>query len=103
MVLVSVVPAFALTATWTPNTEADMKEYVMYMCKVKGCVVAQSADQQVAVIPHSQTPSWVLPASIEGTIAVSARDTSGNESGLSNQAPFDSAPPKAPAGAVVGK
>lgn len=99
-------PAFALTASWNANTEPDMKEYAVYMCKVKGCAVVKSPEQQVAVVPHAAgvvRPTWVLPNQIEGTLAVSARDTSGNESELSNQVPFDSLAPKVPADASVSK
>jgi hypothetical protein len=103
--LLLTAPAFALTASWKQNTETDMKEYVVYMCKVKGCTVVQDAAQQVAIVPFnaSVAPTWVLPNIIEGTLAVSARDTSGNESELSNQVPFDTQAPKAPTGALVTK
>lgn len=96
-------PAFALTATWKNNTESDMKEYVVYLCKVKGCTVIQEAAQQVAVVPFnpSVTPSWPIPTGIDGTLAVSAKDTSGNESGLSNQVPFDQSKPSIPSGLAV--
>ena len=103
VLFLSATPAFALTATWKANSEPDMKEYVVYMCKSKGCVVQQVASEQVAVVAHSTNPSWVLPNNIEGSLAVSARDTSGNESGLSNQVPFDGLAPKAPTEASVSK
>ena len=96
-------PAFALTATWKANSEPDMKEYVVYMCKVKGCTVQQNPTQQVAVVPHSAAPSWILPNQIEGTLAVSAKDQDGNESELSNQVPFDSLAPASPAGASISR
>lgn len=96
-------PAFALTATWKANSEPDMKEYVVYMCKVKGCTVQQNPTQQVAVVPHSAAPSWILPNQIEGTLAVSAKDQDGNESGLSNQVPFDSLAPASPSSVGVTK
>ena len=98
-------PAFALTATWKNNIEPDMKEYAVYMCKVKGCTVVREAAQQVAIVPFNAAvvPTWVLPNVIEGTLAVTARDISGNESELSNQVPFDTQAPKAPTGALVTK
>lgn len=102
----AVTPAFALTASWNPNAETDMKEYGVYMCKVKGCAVQRIPEQQVAVVPHvngTARPTWVLPNQLEGTLAVTARDTSGNESELSNQVPFDSLAPKVPTDASVGK
>lgn len=104
-IVLAASPAFALTATWKNNTESDMKEYAVYMCKVKGCTVAREAAQQVAIVPFNAAvvPTWVLPNVIEGTLAVTARDTSGNESELSNQVPFDTQAPKAPTGALVTK
>ena len=102
-ILLATAPAFALTATWKNNTESDMKDYVVYLCKVKGCVVQQDPAQQAAVIPFNAAvvPTWQIPNGFEGTLAVSARDTSGNESGLSNQVPFDTSKPGTPSGLAV--
>lgn len=95
--------AFALTASWQPNTEPDLKEYGVYACKVKGCVVEKIPAQRVATVTHP-TVKWIFPADlIEGTLAVTALDQSGNESGLSNQVPFDLQAPKTPAGVLVTK
>lgn len=95
--------AFALTASWQPNTEPDMAGYNVYVCKVKGCAVQKDVSQKVGVVQHP-TVKWVFPADlIEGTLAVTAFDVPGNESGLSNQVPFDLAPPKVPAGIQVSK
>jgi hypothetical protein len=95
--------AFALTASWQPNTEPDMAGYNVYVCKVKGCAVQKDASQKVGTVQHP-TVKWIFPADlVEGTLAVSAFDVSGNESGLSNQVPFDLAPPKVPAGIQVSK
>lgn len=98
--------AFALTASWDRNPESDVKEYGVYMCTVKGCTVEKIPAQQVAVVPHPTVlgrVQWVMPNAVEGTLAVTARDTSGNESELSNQVPFDSLAPKAPTAASVSK
>jgi hypothetical protein len=98
------VSSFALTADWVNNTEPDMKEYTVYMCKVKNCTVEQIASQKVATVPYTvgnQRPSWPIPNGIEGTLAVTASDTSGNESPLSNQVKFDSLTPGAPAGVTI--
>lgn len=103
-VLLSPLSAFALTAEWINNTEPDMKEYTVYMCKVKACIVEQVPSQKIATVPYTagtQKPTWAIPNGIEGTIAVSASDTSGNESGLSNQVKFDSLTPGAPTGVIV--
>lgn len=95
--------AFALTASWQPNTEPDLKEYGVYACKVKGCVVQRETTQRIATVSHP-TVKWILsPDLIEGTLAVTAIDTSGNESPLSNQVPFDLQAPKSPAGVLVTK
>lgn len=95
--------AFALTASWTPNTEPDMKEYGVYACKQKGCAVEKVPVQRVATVQHP-TATWVLPTDlIEGTLAVTALDDVGNESELSNQVPFDLQAPKNPAGVLVTK
>lgn len=95
--------AFALTASWQPNTEPDMAGYNVYVCKVKGCAVQKDALQRVGMVQHP-TVKWVFPVDlVEGTLAVTAFDVSGNESGLSNQVPFDLAPPKVPAGIQVNK
>jgi len=99
-------PVFALTASWDRNTEPDMKEYGVYMCNVKGCTVEKTPAQQVAVVPHPTVAGrvqWIVPTATEGTLAVTARDTSGNESELSNQVPFDMLAPKAPTAASVSK
>lgn len=96
-------PSFALTASWQPNTEPDMAGYGIYVCKVKGCVVQRDTAQRVGTVQHP-TVKWVFPADlIEGTLAVTAFDLAGNESGLSNQVPFDLQAPKTPAGVLVTK
>lgn len=95
--------AFALTASWQPNTEPDMAGYNVYVCKVKGCVVQKDTTQKVGMVQHP-TVKWVLPTDfIEGTLAVTAFDLAGNESGLSNQVPFDLQAPKTPVGVLVTK
>lgn len=103
MLMVFASSAFALTASWVPNTEPDMKEYGVYACKVKGCIVEKVPSQRIATVQHP-TVKWIFPADlIEGTLAVSALDDVGNESGLSNQVPFDLQAPKNPTGVLVTK
>lgn len=103
MLMMFTSSAFALTASWTPNTEPDMKEYGVYACKVKGCIVEKVPAQRIATVQHP-TVKWVFPTDlVEGTLAVSALDDVGNESGLSNQVPFDLQAPKNPAGVLVEK
>lgn len=104
LTLLTPVSASALTAEWVNNTEPDMKEYSVYVCKVKGCTVEQIPSQKIATVPYTagtHKPTWAIPNGIEGTLAVSASDTSGNESGLSNQVKFDSLTPGAPTGVIV--
>jgi uncharacterized membrane protein YidH (DUF202 family) len=99
------VPALAQAATveWDRNSEADLKEYPVYTCVLvppaTTCTVVQSLASQIGVTPQSAvgvSPSFVLPQGQEGRVAVSARDTSGNESGLSVSVPFDSKSPSIP-------
>lgn len=96
--------AFALTAEWVRNAESDMKEYRMYLCEGANCTIAKTPAMMAATIPQPAVgviPKWVIPAGKTGSIAVSAVDTSGNESPLSNIVFFDLTPPPAPTGLIV--
>ena len=96
--------AFALTAEWVRNVESDMKEYRMYLCEGASCTIAKTPAMMAATIPQPAVgaiPKWVIPAGKTGSIAVSAVDTSGNESPLSNIVFFDLTPPPAPTGLTV--
>ena len=93
--------AFALTAEWERNVETDMKDYHIYMCLTKDCIVLQTAAMRVNTVIQTTVgvkPTFTIPAGQSGSMAVSARDTSLNESGLSNIIFFDQIPPKNPAG-----
>jgi len=93
--------AFALTAEWERNVEADMKDYHIYMCLTKDCTVMQTAAMRVSTVIQPVAgvkPTYAIPAGQTGSMAVSARDTSFNESGLSNIIFFDQIPPKNPVG-----
>lgn len=95
--------ANAATLTWTRNTESDMKDYAVYACFTKGCTVAQTATMLQAgfvLQPAVGTaPTYVMDlVGKEGSVAVSARDTTLNESGLSVQVPFDAKAPLVPGG-----
>lgn len=96
--------AFALTAEWIRNTEADMREYNMYLCEGLTCTPTRVAAMKVATIPQplvGAVPSWRMPDNKVGAIAVSAIDQSGNESPLSNVVRFDTVTPGAPTGIIL--
>lgn len=91
----------AATLTWDRNTESDMRDYQVWACFTPNCVVVKSPTtlQPGAVVqPAAGNPSYVIDtAGREGSIAVSARDQSLNESGLSVPVPFDQKAPAVPA------
>lgn len=107
IILVVAGPAFALTATWNKDTETDMKDYGVYMCFVTppatSCTVVKSAAMLQSYVSHVATvnPSYPILVGSAGSVAVSARDLSGNESGLSVPVPFDQVAPQVPAGLTV--
>ena len=93
--------AHAATLTWDRNSEPDLQDYRLWACFTPGCVVVQStAMLQPGAILQSDVGvrvSVVLDwGEREGAVAVSARDTSGNESGLSVPLPFDYRAPAVP-------
>lgn len=95
---------FASTLEWDRNIESDMRNYNVYACYVKGCTVSQIPSLIVGTTLQPAVgvkPTFVLPTGKEGNAAVSALDTSSNESPLSNVVPFDSLKPSAPAGLAV--
>lgn len=96
----------AATLEWDRNTEPDMKDYAVWACFTPSCVVIKSATTlQPGLV--SQTVSGVKPTyqlaieGKEGAVAVSARDQSLNESGLSVPLPFDARAPQTPAGLIL--
>ena len=94
------VPALAATLTWDRNTEPDMRDYQVWACFTPSCVVVKSPStlQPGTVLqPATGNPTYVIDlTNREGSIAVSARDQSLNESGLSVAVPFDQRPPVNP-------
>lgn len=98
--MLTIPTAEAATLTWDRNAEPDMQDYQVWACETVNCVVIKSQANLKATVPQSATgtaPRWVLPATLlEGSIAVSARDQSLNESGLSVPVPFDQRPPAVP-------
>lgn len=92
----------AATLTWDRNSETDMQDYQVWACFTPSCVVVKSAAtlQPGTVVQPAAgvNPQYVIDlAGREGSIAISARDRSLNESGLSVAVPFDQRPPANPA------
>jgi len=93
-------PTEAATLQWDRNAEEDMLDYQVWACETPNCVVVKAPANLKATVPQTAAgvvPQWVIPATLlEGTFAVSARDNSRNESGLSVPVPFDQRPPAVP-------
>lgn len=89
----------AATLTWDRNTEPDMRDSQVWACFTPNCIVTKSPTMLQGTVPQPATgnPTFVLDtAGREGSVAVSARDQSLNESGLSVPVPFDLKPPANP-------
>jgi hypothetical protein len=94
---------WALKATWTPNTEPDMKEYELYR--------TDGTRTLIAIIPHPPVlPYNFVTSAPDGedytmTFVMISVDTAGNKSGDSNTAPFlsNKKPPAAPTNLEVIK
>lgn len=106
LTLLSATAAQSATLDWDRNAEPDMKDYQVWACFTPSCVVIKNAASQFGA-PIPQSPSGVRPSSVidttgkEGAFAVSARDLSLNESGLSVAVPFDKVAPKTPTGPAL--
>ena len=94
----------ALKATWTANTEADMKEYRLYR--------TDGARTLIPTIPHPTTScnfSITVPDQSAGTVTfvLTAVDTNNNQSADSTLTSYtynlDLTPPAPPRGLVVIK
>jgi len=87
----------ATKADWARNGEVDLGSYRVYACQPKGCVPTKTTVTATVVqTAVGVRPQWLLPLDLEGTVAVTAVDTSGNESGLSVAVPFDTKAPTTP-------
>lgn len=95
LTLIIPIPLYAQSLTWDANTETDMKDYGVYSCEIANCVVSKSAAMFKGYVNHP-TVTFPLPVGREGMIAVTARDTALNESGLSVSIPFDGISPRVP-------
>lgn len=93
--------AEAATLTWDRNTETDVQDYQVWACFTPSCIVTKSATTlQPGTIAQPLVgvePSVVLDLTgKEGSVAISARDLSLNESGLSVPVNFDQLAPAVP-------
>lgn len=89
--------AWSATLNWDRNVEPDTKEYRVYFCKPgPTCTVVRDPVNRFGVVPQPAVgviPSFLIPAAwTVGVAAVTAVDTSGNESGLSVSVPFPAVP-----------
>lgn len=101
----TVSAVFAGTLSWDRNSESDMSDYRIYACFSPGCTVTRDATTLRGTVAQTAVgvrPSFVLPNGVSGNVAVTARDTVGNESGLSASVSFfDQTAPGAPTGLSV--
>ena len=86
---------FALSASWVPNAEPDMKEYRLYR--------TDSGKTLIGVVPHPGSSinfSITVPKGYQKdlTFILTAVDRSDNESAESSVSTFDITPPSAPRG-----
>lgn len=93
--------AHAATLEWDRNAESDMKDYQVWACFTPSCVVIKAPGMlqpgTVLQPPVGTKPTATLDiVNKEGSVAVSARDLSLNESGLSVAVPFDQKAPGTP-------
>lgn len=103
-----VSPVFAAELSWDRNTEDDMKQYHVYICKVKGCKASDIGADWMATIP--QVPAtqprvtWTIPIGIDGGATVTAEDAAGNISDPAvplNFSTVPNLPPVAPSGLQI--
>jgi hypothetical protein len=90
----------ATEGNWARNSEADLSGYNVYACFTVGCTVTKTAAmKQSPAITQTAVglrPRWILPTGQDGVFAVTAFDTSANESGLSVSVPFSTTAPAIP-------
>ncbi len=84
-------PSPLATLTWERNSEEDMQDYLIYFCwDGEDCRPHEKPRGPVKQTPVGVKPSFKidLTGSV-GAVAITARDTYGNESLLSNIVRFD--------------
>ncbi len=102
-----ILPAMssAATLTWDRNAEADMASYSVYACFTPGCILARNAGMHMGVAQQTAVgikPTFTIDlVNKEGSVAVTAKDKSGNESVFSVPFTFDQASPTAPANLLL--
>lgn len=106
VLLLCPISAFAATLTWDRNSEPDMQDYQVWACFTPNCVVIKSPGmlQPGTVVQPAvgAKPTYTMDlAGKTGSLAVSARDTSLNESELSLPVNFDKLPPATPANLML--
>ena len=97
------------TLEWDRGTEPDLKEYRVWLCYVKDCVVNRTGNTVYATVPQTPLgtkPSTALPANTEGQATVDAGDQTGNRSSVGPRVPFSTIPlditaPAPPTGIVT--
>ncbi len=92
-----------LKAIWTPNTEADMKEYRLYRLDPTRVLIGTISHPPV--LPYEFVTTGPDGEEVLMTFVLTAVDQAGNESGDSNVAtyPFDQKAPSPPVGVNIGK
>lgn len=100
--------AFAAELSWNRNTEDDMKQYHVYICKVKGCKASDIGADWMATIPQvpvtQPTVKWTIPIGIDGGATVTAEDLAGNISAPAvpiNFSTVPNLPPAVPSGLQI--
>lgn len=93
--LLATTVSFAATLEWNRNSESDMKQYNVYICRVAGCVSSDVGQTWVGVVSQPVVglkPFFVLPDNVIGAVAVTAENVSGQKSGPSVSLPFTTVP-----------
>jgi hypothetical protein len=92
-----------LKATWTPNTETDMKEYRLYRLDPTRILIGTIPHPPV--LPYNFTTTAPDGSEVLMTFVLTAVDQAGNESGDSNVAtfPFDQMAPGVPKNVIITK
>ena len=84
------------TFVWDRNAETDVTSYNVLTCSTSATCTPNAS---IGIVPQpavGTNPSFPIPANTEGRGAVTAVDTLGNESGLSNVIAFDRKAPANP-------
>ncbi len=80
-------------AVWNANTETDLKGYFLYYADAPIPPATEPTFSDAKRVDCGLETSWSLDGIAGEFIAITAYDTSLNESGFSNYVPFDGIPP----------